>query len=93
MRFEWDEAKNRQNQAKHGISFDVAAEVFSDPFSLTFVDRTLPTEERLWTIGRIASLVLLVVVHTTTDDEGEEVIRIISARRAGPRERRAYEEG
>lgn len=48
-------------------------------------------EERLWTIGRVASLAILVVVHTRSDD-GEEVIRIISARKATPRERKFYEE-
>jgi len=35
MRFEWDENKNRENRQKHGVSFEIAMEVFDDPFSLT----------------------------------------------------------
>ena len=92
MRFEWDEKKSRLNRKKHGVSFEIAAEVFADPFCLTIPDRTAQGEERFWTIGRLENLVILVVVHTTRDEEGEEVTRIISARKATPRERRFYEE-
>lgn len=92
MRFEWDEKKSGLNRKKHGVSFEVAVEVFADPFCLTILDRTLQGEERFWTIGRLENLVILVVVHTTRDVEGKEVTRIISARKATPRERRFYEE-
>jgi uncharacterized protein (DUF4415 family) len=61
--------------------------VFHDPLCLE--DRTQEGEERLWTVGSIQGLVVLIVVHTTyADDKGEEVIRIISARKATPQERR-----
>lgn len=92
MRFEWDENKSRLNRKKHGISFEIATEVFSDPFCLTVRDQTVEGEERFWTIGRLENLVIVVVVHTTHDEYGEEITRIISARKAAPRERRFYEE-
>lgn len=92
MRFEWDEKKNLLNYTKHKVSFEIAIEVFSDPFCLTIPDRIVQGEERFWTIGRLENLVVLVVVHLVRDQEGTEVIRIISARKATPRERRLYEE-
>jgi uncharacterized protein len=91
MRFEWDENKNRLNKKKHGVSFERAKEVFADPFCLTIRDRTMEGEQRFWTIGRLHNLAIVVVAHTTRDSGGE-VTRIISARRATPRERRYYEE-
>ncbi len=92
MQFEWDDRKDRANFRKHGILFEVAQEVFDDPFCLTVADRMVEDEERFWTIGRIESLSVLVVVHTNYVQEEDEVVRIISARRASPRERRFYEE-
>ena len=56
MRFEWDENKNRENRKKHGVSFEIAMEVFDDPFSLTSRDRIVEGEERLWTLGRVEDL-------------------------------------
>jgi uncharacterized protein len=92
VRLEWDEKKNRVNSKKHGIPFEIAVEVFEDPFCLTIPDRMVHGEERFWTIGRLEKLVILVVVHTTYDEQGDEITRIISARKATPRERRFYEE-
>lgn len=92
MQLDWDEKKNQMNRKKHGIPFEIAAEVFEDPFCLTIRDRTVHGEERFWTIGRLENLVILVVVHTTREEQGDEVTRIISARKATPRERRFYEE-
>ena len=74
------------------MSFELAADVFSDPFSLTIPDQVIQGEQRFWTIGRIANLMVLLVVHTAREDDGDEVIRIISARKATPRERSFYEE-
>ena len=95
--FAWDDAKNRSNQRKHGgIAFEMAAQVFRDPFRLTRQDRIEGGKERWQTLGVVHGVTVLLVAHTITedDDEGEpvEVIRIISARRATPRERKRYEQ-
>jgi len=90
MRFEWDEAKNHQNLGKHGISFETAVLVFDDPQALSDQDRMIDEEERWQTIGSIGALVVL-VAHLWWDEDGEEVIRLISARRASLAERKSYE--
>jgi uncharacterized DUF497 family protein len=77
---------------KHGFSFEIATEVFADPFCLTIQDRTMESEDRFWTIGRLENMTVIVVVHTTREELDDEVTRIISARKATPRERRFYEE-
>ena len=97
LRFAWDETKNRSNQRKHdGIAFEMAAQVFRDPLRLTRQDRIEGGEERWQTLGVVQGVTVLLVAHTITeeDNEGEsvEVIRIISARRATPRERKRYEQ-
>lgn len=96
MRFTWDEAKNRSNQKKHeGIAFEAAAHVFLDPLRLTRQDRIEGGEERWQTIGVVHGVTVLLVAHTITEDDEDgtpvEVIRIISARRATPKERKHYE--
>ena len=96
VRFTWDEAKNRSNQKKHdGIAFEVAAQVFGDPLRVTRQDRFEGGEERWQTLGVVHGVVMLLVAHTITEDgtdsEPMEDIRIISARRATPRERKQYE--
>jgi len=53
IRFEWDDAKNRSNQRKHGVSFEIAARVFADPFALTEQDRIEGGEMRWQTIGTV----------------------------------------
>lgn len=92
MRFDWDETKNRRNQVNHKLSFETAIEVFDDPFAFTIPDRQQDSEERLWTVGRLRSLVVVVVVHTSIGEDDELVVRLISARRATPQERKLYEE-
>ena len=92
VRFTWDEDKNRINQRKHdGISFEVAAQVFRDPFRLSRQDRFEGGETRWQTIGVVRGVTLLLVAHTLSDDGDVEVIRLISARRALPKERGRYE--
>ena len=93
MTFEWDERKNRRNRAKHGVSFEAATLVFDDPHAVGVPDRTEEGEERWKTVGMAAGVVPLLVVHTHREEGGEEYIRIISARKATPRERKTYEEG
>ena len=90
MRFEWDESKNRRNMAKHGVSFESAMLVFDDPHALSDLDRVVDDEERWQTIGQIGVAVIL-VAHTWWEDNGEDVIRLISARRTTSPERKAYE--
>lgn len=92
MVFEWDETKNRRNEQKHGISFELAREVFLDPLCLTIADPAYADEERFWTIGSLPNLVILVVVHTMRFQHEQEITRIISARRATRNERKFYEE-
>jgi len=93
MRFEWDEKKNQSNRAKHGLSFETARLVFDDPFHLSIQDRFSGGEERWQTIGKAGNIVLLLVAHTYQTEGGEELIRIISARKATKRERERYEQG
>jgi len=89
LNFEWDENKAKSNLAKHGVSFEEAATVFGDPLSLTIPDPAhSQLENRYVILGHSHNQKLLVVVHT---DRGDN-IRIISARRAGRRERINYEE-
>jgi uncharacterized protein len=92
MRFEWDEHKNQQNLRKHDVRFETAILVFDDPYALTQRDFTFEEEERWITVGAIGSGSILLVVHTFYEKQGEEIIRIISARAAGSHERSAYEE-
>jgi uncharacterized DUF497 family protein len=93
MRCEWDDAKDRRNLAKHGINFEVAKSVFQDPFALSIQDRIVEDERRWQTLGAIGGVVVVMVAHTYEEREGEEVVRIISARKATPLERKAYEQG
>ena len=89
---EWDEVKNRLNIRKHGLSFDLAREVFADPNLLVEQDRFVDGEARWQAVGFVRGVLLLLVAHTVRDDEDEgEVIRIISARRVNSDERRKYE--
>jgi hypothetical protein len=93
LRFAWDEKKNRLNLAKHKVSFETAALVFEDPHSVSRSDRIKDGEERWQTLGVAAGVAVLLVAHVDYEEGGEEVIRIISARKATPHERQAYEEG
>ena len=91
MRFEWDENKNRNNVAKHKVSFETAISIFEDPHSNSIPDPFVEAEERWLTLGMITGTgIVLIVAHTWAEEEGHEVIRIISARKATPAERRAY---
>ncbi|MEN3334018.1 MAG: uncharacterized protein V7641_3383 [Blastocatellia bacterium] len=90
LTFEWDEQKAEQNLKKHGVSFQEASEVFSDPLSAIIPDaRHSARENRFLAIGHSISGQILFVVFT----EREVRIRIISARPATRGEVRIYEEG
>lgn len=96
VRFEWDEAKNLSNQRKHdGVCFEDACRVFQDPLHVSVQDRVEEGELRWQSVGAVHGFMILVVAHTLWEEDAEggsmEVIRIISARRATPRERQRYE--
>lgn len=91
MRFEWDETKNQINQHKHGLSFELASLVFDDPYAFSVQDRLEDGEERWQTLGLIGWVLVVLVAHTVRFGE-EEVIRIISARKATKAERKRYDE-
>jgi uncharacterized DUF497 family protein len=93
MRFEWDEKKNRTNREKHGVSFETARLVFDDPLHLSRPDYEDNGEERWQTIGTVEGVLVLVVAHTYRDEEHDEVVRIISARKASKYEQKQYEKG
>jgi uncharacterized DUF497 family protein len=88
MEFEWDEDKNRENINKHGISFEEAAAIFDRPILTRIDDRHDYGEFREVSIGDIGNFVIVVVAHTERNDK----TRIISTRKATPRERRRYYE-
>jgi uncharacterized DUF497 family protein len=92
LRWTWDEEKNRRNRRVHGLSFETAALVFDHPLAASRPDHSAG-EERWQTIGMIDGVIVL-LVHTwpESDSSGEEVGRIISARKATVHERKAYEE-
>jgi len=89
MQFEWDPVKDQINQSKHGVSFEVAAEFLATEVDcLEIYDAENSTvEDRFIAIGpnRVG---MLVVVYTETRDD---LTRILSARKASPKEARRYE--
>ena len=83
MQFEWDEAKNATNTAKHDISFESAVRIFIDLNRLERYDGS-HEEDRWLTIGMVPPAILTV---TYTERQAGDVYRIISARKANERER------
>ena len=87
--FAWDERKNRENQRKHGISFEEATTIFADENARLIHDlEHSRSEDRFILLGFSAKLRILVVVHAYRSDEKK--VRIISARKATPKERKQY---
>lgn len=89
MKFTWDEQKNRINLKKHGLSFADAWEVFESPMIVDLDERVDYGEDRWIGIGRIKSRIIVVIVYVEPDDE---VIRVISLRKALSHERQLYEQ-
>lgn len=87
MRVRWDERKRQINLRKHRIELADAVKVLDDPSALTLEDRD-QNEQRFVTMGRDALGRVLVVVYAY---EEPNIIRLISARKAEPHERRQYE--
>lgn len=84
--FEWGEDKNRANIAKHGVSFELASQIFSGPVMTWFDNREEHGELREISIGMAQNLAILIVAHTHRSD----MTRIISARAATRMERERY---
>ena len=95
VEFEWDPAKAASNLRKHKVSLKLAATVFMDRLAKSLLDEDQGAFEERWiTMGVSQDGRLLVVSHTfAEDDDGETLVRIISARRAASNERRQYESG
>ena len=89
MAIEFDPKKNALNLRKHGIPLSEGDGVLNDPLALTIEDPTASDERRFVTVGTNIFGSVMVVVWT---GRGEE-IRLISVRKAEPKERRRYEEG
>lgn len=89
LRFDWDERKNRANQRKHGISFEEARTAFYDENARVAADPDHSADEdRFVLLGLSTKLRILVVCHCYRILD--EVIRIISARRATRKEQNEY---
>jgi len=88
-RFEWDDKKSISNKRKHGVSFEEAQTVFFDDDAIEYADPVhSDVEDRFLMLGRSYQLRVLVVCHCVR--ESKSVIRIISARKATPKERHVY---
>lgn len=89
MDFEWDENKNRINRKKHGISFEEAETVFEDEAAILFDDPDHSAEEeRFLIIGTSRTEKICIVSHCYRG--ADDIIRIISARKATKREQNVY---
>ncbi|MGA2620753.1 MAG: BrnT family toxin [Thermoguttaceae bacterium] len=92
LTFDWDERKDRENQRKHGVSFQEARTVFLDERAVEFYDdEHSQWEDRFLMLGMSAGLRVLLVCHCLRADGS--VIRIISARKATKAEQAYYPEG
>lgn len=89
--FEWDNQKAKTNLKKHKISFETAVNVFADPNALSVQDRFENGEYRWQTIGLIDGCCVAIVAHTVRYSGNNEIIRIISARKATKQEQSRYE--
>ncbi len=88
QRFAWDSEKASRNVGKHGVSFEVACQVFFDPF-IRIEDASTAEEQREAATGLTEDWTLLFVVHILREGDS---IRIVSARPATAPERRFYED-
>jgi uncharacterized DUF497 family protein len=87
MPFEWDDTKNSRNIIKHGVSFEIAQEIFGGNV-VTLIDSRMDYgEKRMIAIGRLQEGVLLTIAYT----ERNNAVRIISARKSNKKERALYE--
>ncbi|MDY6333089.1 MAG: BrnT family toxin [Fibrobacter sp.] len=91
MIFEWDENKAKINFAKHKVTFEEAQTVFYDEEALLIADEKHSDEEdRFILLGESTSMRTLLVCYCERGDENDEVIRIISSRKANKKESEQY---
>ncbi len=89
IKFEWDPRKDRENQKKHGVSFEEAQSVFFDEAAVQFYDEEhSKKEDRFIMLGMSIQSRVLVACHC--ERKSGEVIRLISARKATKSERKFY---
>jgi uncharacterized DUF497 family protein len=89
IRFSWDDRKNKDNQAKHNVSFEEAQSVFFDEHAIEYYDPDhSESEDRFLMLG-LSYIVRVLVVSYTLRKDGAE-IRIISSRKATRKEQKAY---
>ena len=90
--FTWDARKATRNLEKHGVSFEEAATVFADPDALEWEDLEHSHYENRYKrlgVSALGRMLILVYSYRRMKD-GKEILRIITARRASPKERKAY---
>ena len=95
MKFEWDTDKEKANIKNHeDITFDFASRVFNDVWAIDEFDEFHSTdkEQRFTIIGLAEDKLLRVTFTVITEENGEEVIRIISARKAIGKDKKSYEQ-
>lgn len=89
IQFAWDPVNASSNLKKHGVSFEEAQTVFYDEFAVQFIDTdNSEIEDRFLLLGMSTGAKLVLVCHC--ERESEDVIRIISARKATKRESTFY---
>jgi uncharacterized DUF497 family protein len=92
VKFDWGPKKARSNRHKHKVTFDEARDVWNDTLGIDEPDDREDYAEERWNRIGMAEGRLLVVTYTARFNNGDEIIRIISARPAESRERRRYHE-
>jgi len=91
VRFEWDEEKDLANLRNHGVAFDEARTVFYDENAIEFYDEDHSWKEvRFLMIGLSSRLRILLVSYTVMEGKNEDIIRIISSRKATKSEQKIY---
>ena len=93
LKFAWNEKKARENERKHGVTFEEVASCWLDPFGAEFYDEEHTTEEPRWFYMGVSKFSrLLICWFTERETIHEETIRIIGARKVNASERQRYEE-
>ena len=93
MLFEWDSNKANANKKKHGVSFELTQIAMeSDEYQVSRYDRSVDDEDRWHTLAGIGKVILIITHTYRSNEHGEEIIRIISARKATKKEKTFYYE-